>query len=142
MPRTREEIRRSFQALRWHDSELRGLELRRLEPEGRFDLVIQVHLIERPIPGGFEYRDRRITFGDCRFLKTSLDLLGLRHCGGVIGAAWCPERSELRDEVARHLEDFDLPQPEDPMEGLLHFSIYLCPPSGTIDIFASDWPLE
>jgi hypothetical protein len=76
-----------------------------------------------------------IRFFQSRVFHADLDLLGVRYSGGDISGAKCSEESEyIRRTDETRIASFDLNQDENTLVGLRHFHIYLCPPSGEIDI--------
>ncbi len=125
-----------FNAVPWHDAALTALSISYTsEEEGAENQVrLSVGLDEgaRPV---------EVIFRDCAYIEADVYLACKTMCSDAIDDAVCYESSEWKDEVTA-------PGPYDPIQGgrgldeYLHFSIYLCPPSGTIQILARDFSLE
>ncbi|HEY1468508.1 MAG TPA: hypothetical protein VGF61_05650, partial [Candidatus Acidoferrum sp.] len=72
-----------------------------------------------------------------------LDLLGVGYCGGDISHAECFEESTFKRQIFQtKISQFDLPQEVSSWAGLKHFHVYLCDPSGQINIIAEDFEIR
>jgi hypothetical protein len=75
-----------------------------------------------------------------RYFSADLDLLGMGYCGGDISGAKCFEESDFKRQIFQtKIAKFYLPQDPDSWSNLKHFQIYLCDPSGEINIIAEDF---
>ena len=70
-------------------------------------------------------------------MELGVDLLGIRFTGGDIATAFCEGGAALKEELESRF--FDLPQGNDPYEGILHFQMRLIPPGGEINVFARNF---
>jgi hypothetical protein len=136
-----------FNSIRLHDSELRGIEMRyaglESRPENRYEIALKVNRCVPRLPHEEErFQPTELRFLQVRYFSTDIDLLGLTYCGGDISDAKCSEDSGfLRKFFSDIVPNFNLPQDEKSLEGLKHFGIYLCNPSGEINIIAKDYVL-
>lgn len=139
------EISRRFNDLPWHDSELRGVRVshsaKAIGHENRYEVILNVDLRSSKIAAEQEHLvPVEIKFLQTRIFHADLDLLGVAYCGGDISGARCEEKSDfMRQTDETRIANFDLPQDEEPLAGLRHFRIFLCLPSGQINIIARDF---
>jgi hypothetical protein len=142
-----QEISRRFNDLPWHDSELCGVRANYSTNanghENRYEVILNVNLRSSGIAAAEERFTRvEIKFSQTRVFHADLDLLGVAYCGGDISGARCEEKSDfMRQTEETRVANFDLPQESEPLAGLKHFRISLCPPSGQIDIIAKDFEI-
>ena len=80
-------------------------------------------------------------FRDCAYLAADAFLLAKEMCSDDIDNALCYETSDWKETVSQPSPG-DLDPEGRGLEPFLHFSIDLCPPSGTIDILAMDFTVE
>ena len=125
-----------FNQMQWHDSKLVGFQLAPKSDE-RYDVHVDLQLLTNAQPGQYTWKDARLEFHDCRIMELSVDTLGIRFTGGDISSAICEGGTALKEKLESRF--FDLPQGDDPYEGILHFRILLIPPGGEIDVFARDF---
>jgi len=133
-----------FNTLNWHDSEVRGIVLNYFR-RGACELVLRVDLSAPKLPSEPEtFTLAKIRFLNARFFHSDIDLLGIACCGGDISSARCQADSQFMREVAlQRIRAFNLrPQEDEELAGLKHFGIYLCNPSGEINIVAEDFELS
>jgi len=142
-----EDIGRRFNDLPWHDSELRGVRVNYSANgnghENQYEVILNVNLRSSNIAAAEErFTPVEIKFSQARIFHADLDLLGVAYCGGDISGAKCEEKSDfMRQTDETKITNFDLPQDKEPLTGLRHFRISLCPPSGQIDIIAKDFEI-
>jgi len=79
-----------------------------------------------------------IVFKDAVFFFCDIDLQGKRECSDDISSGTCDSSSDLMNK----LQNERLKYSPGALTGYFHFSIYLIPPGGTVDIIASDFRLE
>ena len=79
-----------------------------------------------------------VVFEDAVFFMSDVDLQGKRECSDDISSATCAIVSELLTK----LQNERLRHSPDALKGYLHFSLYLIPPGGSIDVVASGFRLE
>ncbi len=128
-----ENISESFNRLIWHDSKLRSLQI--LRKDDLDDVFLHVEL--RGMPGQ-ELTPMTIVFQDAVFFFSDLDLQGKRECSDDISSAKC----EAKTELLTRLQNERLKHSPDALSGYFHFSVYLIPPGGTVDVIASGFRLE
>jgi len=142
-----EDVRLRFESLLWHDSELRGIILdysvaqtKRNEP---CKLSIRVDLRAKTMHSEGEVLvPTELRFLRPRFFSADVDLLGVSYCGGDISSVECSEVSKFMQRfISETVPNFNLPQDEQSLATLKHFGIYLCNPSGQINIVAEDFEL-
>jgi hypothetical protein len=124
--------------MHWHDSKLVGFQLAPKSGE-RYDFNVDLRLLTNAQPGQYSWKDARLQFQYCRIIELSVDLLGIRFTGGDIASAFCEGGAELKEKLESRF--FDLPQGDDPYEGILHFRILLIPPGGEINVFARNFAM-
>jgi hypothetical protein len=141
------EVCRRFNELPWHDSELRCISANYSigsdNRGGHYEVFLRVNLQARNnVESKEQFLPVEIRFFQSRIFHADLDLLGVKYCGGDISGAKCSEESEyMRRTDETRIASFDLNQDENTLVGLRHFHIYLCPPSGEIDIIARDFEI-
>jgi hypothetical protein len=123
--RLREDICRSFNELRWHDSKLRGIEI------SNNTIVLEV-LFRGDNPT--ETLESRMTMNECTIVKMHIDLEWKRLVSHDISSAICKKDSEIKSEIENALQ-----REQNPLRDYLHFSLSLIPPAGSIDIFAKSF---
>ena len=72
------------------------------------------------------------------FFFSDIDLQGKRECSDDISSAKCEANTELMTKVQTERLQYS----PDALAEHFHFSIYLIPPGGTVDIIASGFRLE
>jgi len=132
----RQDICSRFNQMHWHDSKLIGFHLVP-KSDSRYDVNVDLQLLTNAQPGQYSWKDARLEFQDCRIMQLSVDTLGIQFTGGDIATAFCEGGAALKEKLETRF--FDLPQGDDPYEGILHFRILLIPPGGEIDVFARDF---
>ena len=131
-----QEICARFNQMHWHDSKLVGFQLMPKSGE-RYDVHVDLQLLTNAQPGQYSWKAARLEFQDCRIMELGVDLLGIRFTGGDIATAFCEGGAALKEELESRF--FDLPQGNDPYEGILHFQMRLIPPGGEINVFARNF---
>jgi hypothetical protein len=122
----------SFNRIVWHDSKLRAL---RIERGGDVDDVV-LDLELRGI-SDLELTPATVALEDAAFFICDLDLHGKRECSDDISSARCDAESELKRKILKERLRYS----PDALSGYLHFSFYLVPPGGTLDVIAMDFKL-
>ncbi len=130
----RENVSESFNRLIWHDSKLRSLRVVRND-----DDLDEVHLdVElRGMPGQ-ELTPMSVVLEDAVFFFSDIDLQGKRECSDDISSAKCEAKTDLMTKVQKERLQYS----PDALAGYFHFSVYLIPPGGTVDVIASGFRLE
>jgi len=118
-----------FNAIRWHDSKLRGLCFYREESEER--VRIYVELLEE----GSTLKPASIIFRESTYINLEVDLEGKSVCSDDISDAECYASSDWTKALSAR-------NPHDSFEGYLHFRVSLIPPGGEINILAKDFLIE
>jgi hypothetical protein len=119
----------SFNRLVWHDSKLRTLRIVRNN-----DDLDEVHLdVELRGAPGNELTPMTLVLQDAVFFFSDIDLQGKRECSDDISSAKCEAKTGLMIK----LQNERLLHSPNVLAGYLHFSIYLIPPGGTVDVIAS-----
>ena len=75
---------------------------------------------------------------DAVFFVSDIDLQGKRECSDDISSAKC----EAKTDLTTKLQKDRLKYSPNALEGYFHFSFYLIPPGGTVDVVASGFRLE
>jgi hypothetical protein len=138
-----------FNEISWHDSELRSVFVNysRTEPrsEYSYEIIIKVDLSTRRTPlVGEVFAPIEVRFLHARYFCADLDLLGMGYCGGDISQqAECFEESAFKRQIFQtKIAQFDLPQDVTSWANLKHFHVYLCDPSGEINVIAEDFEIR
>jgi hypothetical protein len=147
MPHTMDskQVCKRFNEIDWHDSELRSVFVNysRTEPgsEHSYEIILTVDLSTFPSPRETEvFVPIEVRFLRARYFCADLDLLGMGYCGGDISGAECSEESNFKRQIFEtKIANFNLPQDPNSWANLKHFQIYLCNPSGDINIIAEDF---
>lgn len=136
------DICKRFNDMHWHDSKLIGFQVFPIEGGLKDDTSFDIKLVTNAQLGKQEWKNVKLILKDCRIIKLNLDLLGKQLCGGDLASAHCEKESALKEYVeGEELKHFDLPQEENPLAELLHFTIQLIHPGGEINVFARDFEL-
>ena len=122
-----------FNKLVWHDSKLRSFRVSRREDTE--EVVLEVELIGTP---GTELSPATVTLEDAVFFLSDIDLQGKRECSDDISNAKCEQNSELIAKIQNERLQFS----PDALKGYCHFSFYLIPPGGKIDVIAGNFRVE
>lgn len=125
-----------FNNLRWHDSKLRSLRIVRIN-----DDLDEVHLeVELRGTPGQELAPMTVVLEDAVFIFCDIDLQGKRECSDDISSAKCDAKTDLMAKIQTER----LQQQHSPgaLAAYYHFSIYLIPPGGSLDVIASGFRLE
>lgn len=85
-----------------------------------------------------DFTPMAVIFEDAVFFISDIDLQGKRECADDISSAKCLSSSAL---LAR-LQDERLKFSPEALTGYVHFSFYLIPPGGSIDIVAASFRLK
>jgi hypothetical protein len=127
-------VSESFNSLIWHDSKLRSLRVVRND-----DDLDEIHLdVElRGMPGQ-ELAPMTVVLEDAVFFFSDIDLQGKRECSDDISSAKCQARTDLMTKVQNERLQYS----PDALANYFHFSIYLIPPGGTVNVIASAFRLE
>jgi hypothetical protein len=137
-----DEICARFSQIHWHDSKLTNLHILKRPEKRRYDLQLDLDLIVNFSEHKTERNKYSAIFRDCRIIRADLDLLGVLICGGDIGAAVCYlDAHKLESERRNKIQQFDLPDGDNPLERCLGFVVQMIPPGGEIIIFARDFQL-
>lgn len=128
-----EMVSESFNRLQWHDSKLRSLRV--LRRDDLDEVILDVEL-----RGASEQELTPITvvLEDAVFFFSDIDLQGKRECADDISSAKCDTKTNLMTK----LQNERLKYSSDAFAEYFHFSIYLIPPGGTLDVIASGFRLE
>lgn len=124
-----------FNSLFLHDSKLVGMSLFKVEEEDRVKLSLEL------LGEDSSLTPAEIIFKECVYFQIDFNLAAKLMCANDISNAKCYESSDWKSMVSE-------PSPFDPIQGgrgfeqHLHFSVSMCPPSGTINILARDFSLE
>jgi hypothetical protein len=137
-----DEVCVAFSQIRWHDSKLVDLHLVRDGEKKKYDLRLNLDLIEGFSEGRSKRSNRSALFLDCRIIQADLDLLGVLICGGDIASAVCYANAvDLEKKSRNKARQFDFPQRYNPLEKCLGFLIEMINPGGEIIVFAKDFEL-
>jgi hypothetical protein len=128
-----ETIPDSFNRLLWHDSKLRSVHIFHKDDLDEVSLSVDIRGIH-----GQDLASVTISFQDSVFFFGDLDLQGKRECSDDISSATCNGETEL---LAR-LQNDRLRYSPNALSGYFHFSFYLIPPGGTLDIVALGFRIE
>jgi len=123
-----------FNSLAWHDSKLHSLRIVRMS-EDVDEVLLDLEL--RGIQGQ-ELTPMTAILEDAVFFLSDIDLQGKRECSDDISSAKCASNTDLMAK----LQNERLKHSPDALAGYFHFSFYLIPPGGTLDIIASGFRLE
>ncbi|MGB7069376.1 MAG: hypothetical protein WBD22_07760 [Pyrinomonadaceae bacterium] len=136
----KDETKRRFEELYWHDSRIVGLSLEKDDEAKKFDLRINVDLFEKDSIGKLARTARLIIFEHCRVIQIDFDLVGLLMCRGDISNAECfTDAVRLEKDRRGKLKNFDFPDGHNPLTRCLGFAIEMIHPAGGIAIFARDF---
>jgi hypothetical protein len=128
-----ENVSESFNRLQWHDSKLRSLRV--LRRDDLDEVILDVEL-----RGASEQELTPITvvLDDAIFFFSDIDLQGKRECADDISSAKCDAKTNFMSK----LQNERLKYSPDALAGYFHFSVYLIPPGGTVDVIAAGFRLE
>lgn len=124
-----------FNSLFLHDSKRVSVSVFRVQEDDRVKLSLEL------LGKDGSLTPAQIVFHGCAYVQTDLNLAARLMCSDDISNAKCYESSDWKAMVSE-------PSPYDPIQGgrgfekLLHFSVSMCPPSGSINILARDFSLE
>jgi hypothetical protein len=122
-----------FNGLFWHDSKLRGFRI--LNRDDVDDCEFELELRG---PAGSELIRRILVLQDAVFLFCDLDLQGKRECSDDISSAKCNADSDPKTRI----QNERLSLTHDALIEYLHFSFYLIPPGGSIDVIAAGFKID
>ncbi len=126
-------VSESFNRLIWHDSKLRSLRI--LRNDDLDEVLLDVEL--RGMPGQ-ELTPMTVVLENAVFFFSHIDLQGKRECSDDISSAKCEAKTDLMIK----LQNERLKYSPDALAGYFHFSVYLIPPGGTVDVIASGFRLR
>jgi hypothetical protein len=126
-------VSESFNRLIWHDSKLRSLRIARKDDLD--EVLLDVELRGMPEQ---ELTPMTIVFEDAVFFFSDIDLQGKRECSDDISSAKCGANTDLMIR----LQNERLKNSPAALAEYFHFSLYLIPPGGTVDVIASGFRLE
>ena len=128
-----ESVPESFNRLQWHDSKLRSLRILRHDDLDEVILDVEIRgASER------ELTPMTVILEDAVFFFSDIDLQGKRECADDISIAKCNAKTDLMTK----LQNERLKYSQDALARYFHFSIYLIPPGGSVDVIASGYRLE
>ena len=128
-----ENISESFNRLIWHDSKLRSLRIVRRDDLDEVVLDVELRgMSER------ELTPMTVVLEDAVFFFSEIHLQGKRECADDISSAKC----ETKTDLTTKLQNEQLKYSRGALAGYFHFSVYLIPPGGTLDVIASGFRLE
>ena len=142
------EVCERFNEIIWHDSELRSVFVNysRAEPgsEYSYEVILKVDLSTHQTPqAGEVFSPIEVRFLHGRYFCADLDLLGMGYSGGDISHAECFKESVFKRQIfQRQIAKFDLPQDVSSWANLKHFHVYLCDPSGEINVIAENFEIR
>jgi hypothetical protein len=116
-----------FNALRWHDSKLIEVSIRRRGEEEQVCLVTRFHALR-----GEYLEPVEVVFSDARYVRVDVDLIEKRYGSDHVSDAEC--RTTLPDWVRSMAEENHWGS----LDGFLHFEFGFAVP-GTIDIVARNF---
>lgn len=87
---------------------------------------------------GQELTPMIVVLEDAVFFFCDIDLQGKRECSDDISSAKCEAKTDLMTKVQNERLQYS----PDALAGYFHFSLYLIPPGGTLDVIASGFRLE
>jgi hypothetical protein len=128
-----ENISETFNRLLWHDSKLRSLRIVRRDDLD--EVIFDVELRGMPEQ---ELTPMTIVLEDAVYFLSNIDLQGKRECSDDISSAKCEAKTDLMIK----LQDERLKYTPNALAGHFHFSVYLIPPGGSVDVIASGFRLE
>src|SRR5450432_158378 len=142
------QVGRRFNEIYWHDSVVRSLSVNYspldLGPELSYEIVLRAGMMTSRINPKEEeaFEPVEVRFEQARYFRADLDLLGMHVCGGSISYAECFAESDFKRQLFQtKIANTNAPQFENYWANLSHFLIYLCDPSGEINIIAKDFKL-
>ena len=128
-----ENVSESFNRLIWHDSKLRCLRI--LRKDDLDEVLLDVEL--RGVPGQ-ELTPMTVVLENAVFFLSDIDLQGKRECSDDISSAKCEAETDLITKLQKERLQYS----PGALSRHLHFSVYLIPSGGTIDVIASGFRLE
>jgi len=99
------------------------------------EVLLDVEL--RGMPGQ-ELTPMTVVLENAVFFFSDIDLQGKRECSDDISSAKCEAKTDLMIK----LQNERLKYSPDALAGYFHFSVYLIPPGGTVDVIASGFRLR
>jgi hypothetical protein len=126
-------ISESFNRLSWHDSKLRSLRILRKDDLDEVHLDVELRGFK-----GRELTPATVVLENAVFFLSDVDLQGKRECSDDISSAKCEAETDLMTKLQNERLQFS----PGVLSGHFHFSIYLIPPGGTVDVIASGFRLE
>jgi hypothetical protein len=135
-----EQINKTFNSIKWHDSELLGLRIRNDANQRTFDIELEVNVITE-LRGIFSFT--KLRFIDARAINLDLDLLGVSMCSGHISGSICyRDAVAIESELRNRRGEFGLPEDSLPFDDTVAFLIEMIHPGGDLLIFARDLQIE
>ena len=126
-------ISESFNHLQWHDSKLRSFRVVRHDDLDEVILDVELRGASEQ-----ELTKVKVVLEDAVFFFSDVDLQGKRECADDISSAKCDAQTSLMIK----LQNERLKYSPNALANCYHFSVYLIPPGGTVDIIASGFRLE
>lgn len=127
-------VRTRFLTLDLHDSRLVDLTIRRRDDNTTHDIVARIDVLNGVHPN-YSWGPAQLVFYECTFVQLDVDLDTKHVTGDAIDSIGCDDDMDFRSQI----ETARLQHENAPLEAYHHFRITLCPPSGTIHVFASDF---
>ncbi len=132
------DVRGRFEQFQWHDSEIRTIEVRRLD-DRRFVVVLDVVI---GFKGERHVILRRFRFDDCWTFKTDIDLAFMVPSDGSVCTATYEDEFEALDESVKGAFRRVLYEQQQLVPHNGWFYIELLPPGGMILIGAENFAVE
>jgi hypothetical protein len=142
------QICQRFNEIRWHDAELRSFLVNYSPPESgcetAYEITLTVDLSTFQVaPRREVFTPIELKFIHPRYFRSDVDLLGMSYCVGDIAYAECSGQSDFKRQVLQtKIVHSDTPEYEKYWNDLSHFHIYLCDPSGEINVIAEDFEIR
>ena len=139
-PQRSKDIQQRFEELNLHDSQLLNITIEQKESDRTAQVRLQLLLVTAWLQNGkYEQRPATLTFVDCAELAMNVDFWNKYPMGHAIDHGSCHFDA---DRVAPFAQLEPSSNPGHRMDGLLVFTIVLCPESGEISALARDFDLS
>jgi hypothetical protein len=136
-PRASQDVQKRFAELNLHDSQLLNITIEQKESDRTAQVRLQLLLVTAVLQSGkYDQRPATLTFLDCTELSMNVDFWNKYPMGHAIDDGSC----HFDADRAAPFAQFESPSdPSYRMDGLLVFTIVLCPESGEINALARDF---
>src|SRR6185437_4037181 len=137
IPSSVAQVQERFRSLNLHDALLLGIIIQGAGADDDEEIRLSIEMVVGR--NADQWKPAELRLVGCVQTSISLDLWAKRQCSHMIGDGHCTyDREWVRQ---RQIEE-PIRQRAQRLENILKFTIDMCPPGGTLDIFARDFQLN